>query len=146
MEKQEREKRIKGEEMRAEKEVFAAALETAACWGRCCFLALWHVLCCNFFRCCFFPTLTIPTNTEFSSMFLQSMFLPTIFPLSVVFFKSTFLFVTCHWRPPSQYIRWWCLKSCYRHKICVCPNSVMQSFRACPHPISLTCVSSVATF
>ena len=35
--------------MRAEKEVFAAAFETAACWGRCCFLALWHVLCCNFF-------------------------------------------------------------------------------------------------
>ena len=31
MEKQEREKQIKGEEMRAEKEVFAAAFETAAC-------------------------------------------------------------------------------------------------------------------
>ena len=83
---------------------------------------------------------------KISSLFLQSMFLPTLFPLCFVFLKSIFLFVTCHWRPPSQYIRWWCLKSCYRHKICVCPNSVMQSFLACPHPISFTCVSSVATF
>ena len=126
--------------MRAEKEVFAAAFEQQHVEVVAVFLLNDMCSVATFFRCCFSPTLTILTTKKFSSMFLQSMFLPTIFPLSFVFFKSIFLFVTCHWRPPSQYIRWWCLKSCYRHKICVCPNSVMQSFLACPHPISFTCV------
>ena len=146
------EARAKGEKMRAEKEVLLHQQwqQNSSMLRSLLFFLMTFALCCKFLicsRCCLSIFITIALALLFKHHVSPKgmHFISLSFSLSLSLFLSSssspYLFVTCHWRPPSQYMM---LEKLLQTKICVCPNSVMQSFLACAS-LSVTTLS-VATF